>query len=136
MLCHRLTNLPRAQLVAVPLNLHSRLPTIVFYFFATVRLKNFPPRKIERVVIVSDVHHLFANEFFFYRRINLREDSAAVGDRRFTSSSGRLYTEKADDHGPLSRVGHLVMKRNRLMSGIMCRRIDFSAHLISRCRTI
>src|SRR5689334_19489617 len=116
MFCHCLANLRRAQLIAIPLNLHSCSQAILLNLCPAIRLEDLPPGKVECVRIIPDVHHLFPNEFFSYRRIDLRENSAAVGDWRFTSLACRLNTEKADYHGPLPRVRHLVMKHDGLMS--------------------
>src|SRR6478736_591194 len=102
MFCHRLTYLRRAKTVfAPPLNSDSRSRAISLNLCAAVRLEHFPPREIELSVVVPDVHHLFATEFFPDSRIDLGKHPSTIRKRRVASLARRLDTEETDDHRPL-----------------------------------
>src|ERR1041385_969954 len=102
MFCHGLAHLRGGQMsLTAPLNLHSCPGAIAFNLGTTICLEHFSPGKIECVVIVANVHHLFANEFFSDFGVDLRKYFTAVGEGCFPSLTGGLNTKKADRHRPL-----------------------------------
>ena len=83
---YSLADLPCSQLVfALPFVLDTCLAAESLDFRAICRLKDVLPRKIQRVTVVSHVHHVFFNESIPDCRIDRFEDIAAVGDRSLTA---------------------------------------------------
>src|SRR6267142_554396 len=83
---YSLADLARAQLVfALPFVFDTCLTAVSLDLRTICRLKNVPPRKIQRVAIVSHVHHVLFNEPISDSGIDRVENIAAVGNRSLTA---------------------------------------------------
>ena len=119
-----------------PFETNARPSAVIFHFSSIICLKDILPRQVESSTVVSDIHHIFAREQFSDLRINPLKDLSAVRDRSFSALGCRLNTKETQNHGPLARIGHLVMERDRLVGRIFSRSVDLAADQRTGSRTI
>src|ERR1051325_11359967 len=108
----RLTNLPRAQfIITLPLEFDLGAATVSLHLLTILCLKHVLPRKVERLAVISHVHHLLVCKPIPDSRVDQIENLATIGNRSLATVRRNFNTKESEDHGPLARIRHLVVQR-------------------------
>src|SRR5215217_2708751 len=130
-------NLTCSQTIIVfPFPLYVTLAAMLLDHGAVVRLEHFTPTQPETIAVVSDIQHLPPRELVNRLAAQTLENFSAIGNRRIASALRRLHAVEPNLHGPIERIGLLVMKQDGLVLGMIGRRVDALLQFRARRRTL
>src|SRR5437868_1950332 len=116
MVSNRWTNLTSSQAVIIfPVKFYTSIAAMLFNDRLIIRLKNFLPGQAQPIAIISNIHNLLFRILLNGVRIQITKNFSAVSYWGSSSLLCGYQTEEPYLHGPIERIGLLVMEQNILV---------------------
>src|SRR2546426_3617605 len=129
---HGGTELARAQtIVFLPLKIDLRFAAISFNFRFVVCLEKTLPANIKTVGKVSHVHQPFLLKSLSCPRLHQLINLSAIEDRGLASLLCCFDAIEPDQHRPTMHVRALVVEKDRFVSRVGSRTVNFAAQLLT-----